>query len=224
MNRSGGPDRADVLRQFVYGNVSVEEWVAQRVALGAGNPGEPWTSFERARRLFRASKLPEAVRIWRQIALTDELESRQVLQAWQFLRQAGEQPPANRAKLALGVVAEVPVHGAHDLLTAYRDGSARYLNFAGGAVVWEDRSVTGIQSAIENWLAVGQAIAYAIGPWDEPNLPPLPTGHARVMVLTPSGPHFGQGPEATLFADPTAGAFLTAATSLMQLILSHASA
>jgi hypothetical protein len=144
------------------------------------------------------------------------------LQAWHFLRQANEQPPADRAKRALGVVAEVPVSRAHDLLAAYRDGSARYLNFAGGAVVWEDRSVTDIQAAIEGWLAVGQAIADSIGPWDEPRLPPLPEGYARVIVLTPSGPHLGQGPAPALLADPTAGSFLNAATSLMQLILGRA--
>ena len=50
----------------------------------------------------------------------------------------------------LGAAAELPVNGAHDLLAAYRDGSARYLNYSGKAVVWEDRSVAPIQAAISH--------------------------------------------------------------------------
>jgi hypothetical protein len=209
---------ADALRPFAYGQVSLDEWVAQ----GDGDPGEPWGSFERARQLVRGGRQREAVKVWRQISVTEGLVSRHTLQAWHFLREAGDQPPADRAKLVLGAVAEMPVQGAHDLLTAYRDGTGRYLNYAGKAVVWEDRSVAPIQSAISDWLARAQVIASAVGPWDQPALPPLPPGHARLMTLTPSGPHFGQGPAADLAADPVAGPFLTAATGLMQLVVSRA--
>src|SRR5215472_16051475 len=115
------PSAADTLRQFVYGDVSVEEWLAQ----GAGVPSEPWASFERAQQLVRANQVDAAAAIWRQMAATDGLESRHALQAWHFLRQAGFAPPADRAELMLGVVAEMPVNGAHDLLAAYPDGTAR---------------------------------------------------------------------------------------------------
>jgi len=211
---------ADTLRQFVYGDAPAEEWLAQ----GAGVPGEPWAAFERAQQLVRANQVDDAAAIWRQIAATEGLESRHALQAWHFLRQAGFAPPADRAKLMLGAVAEMPVNGAHDLLAAYRDGTARYLNYSGKAVVWEDRSVTPIQAAINDWLASAQAIANATSPWDQSALPPVPAGHARVMVLTPGGSHFGQGPAAALLADPMAGPFLTAAASLLQLIVTRATA
>ena len=76
------------------------------------------------------------------------------------------------------------------------------------------------------WLSrvrgFAQAIADVTGTWDQPALPPVPVGHARVMVLTPGGPHFGQGPAAALLADPMAGRFLAAATSLLQLIVARA--
>lgn len=209
------PGPAAALRQFVFGDAPVEAWIAQ----GTGDAGEPWASFERARQLARASMTDDAAAIWRQIASADGLESRHVLQAWHFLRQAGQAPPADLGKLALGAVAEMPMNGAHDLLAAYRDGSARYLNYSGKVVVWEDRSVAPIREAIDRWLTVAQEIAKVIGAWDQPQLPPVPAGHARVMVLTPSGPHFGQGPAAALQADPMAGAFLGAAVSLLQLIL-----
>jgi hypothetical protein len=44
------------------------------------------------------------------------------------------------------------------------------------------------------------------------------------MVLTPGGPQFGQGPVAGLSADPVAGSFISAAFSLMQLLISRATA
>lgn len=217
---SGAGGAADVLSQFIYGDAPLDEWVAR----GDADPGEPWISFERARRLAHAGQQREAAGVWLQIASAEGLESRQLLQAWHFLRQAGFLPPADQAKLVLAVVAQMPVQGSHDLLAAYRDGSARYLNYSGKAVVWEDRSDAQIQAEINGWVAAGQAIASVIGPWDQPSLPPLPAGNARVMVLTPSGPHFGQGPAAALSADPLAGSFLTAAASLMQLIVSRAMA
>jgi hypothetical protein len=168
--KPSGP--ADVLRQFVYGDASAEEWLAH----AAGVSGEPWASFERAQQLVQAGRVGEAATIWRQIAATEGLESRHVLQAWHFLRQAGFAPPPDGAKLVLGAVAELPVNGAHDVLAAYRDGTARYLNYSGKAVVWEDRSAAPIQAAISDWLARAQTIADVIGPWDQPALPPVPPG------------------------------------------------
>ena len=116
----------------------------------------------------------------------------------------------------------MPVRKGHDLLTAYRDGSARYLNYSGKAVIWEDHSDARIQAAITGWLTAGQVIADAIGVWDQPALPPLQAGHARLMMLTPGGHRFGQAPVAALSQDPKAGPFLTAATSVLQLITSRA--
>jgi hypothetical protein len=211
------PGAAGELRQFVCGDALLDKWVPQ----GAGALHEPWSSFENARQLAHAGQPHEAAEIWRQIASTEGLESRQTLQAWNFFRQAGYQPPTDRAKFVLGVVAEMPVGSAHDLLAAYRDGSARYLNYSGKAVVWDAPSVSPIQEAIDTWLDRGQEIADATGPWDLPSFPPLQAGHARAMVLTPGGPHFGQGREADLSADPLAGSFLSSATSLMQLLVSR---
>ena len=56
-----------------------------------------------------------------------------------------------------------------------------------------------------------QTIADVIGPW-EGRLPPLPAEQTRLTMLTPLGPHFGQGPDDALRQDSTAAAFLDAAT------------
>jgi hypothetical protein len=202
----------------MFGDAALDVWVAH----GTGHPGEPWTSFEHARQLVQAGHQDEAVTIWQQIAVTEGLESRQTLQACHFLRQAGQPPPAGLARLVLGVAVEMPVGKGHDLLAAYRDGSARYLNFSGRALIWEDRSDARIQAAITIWLTAGQVIADAIGVWDQPSLPPLQAGQARLMTLTPGGHRFGQAPVAALSQDPKADPFLTAATSVLQLITSRA--
>lgn len=219
MRRRGSPSDASAgLRQTAFGDAALDVWAAH----GAGHPGEPWTSFERARQLALAGRRDEAVVIWQQIAVTEGLESRHTLQAWHFLRQAGQLPAADRARLVLGVAIEMPARKGHDLLTAYRDGSARYLNYSGKALIWEDHSDARIQAAIARWLTAGQVIADAIGVWDQPSLPPLQAGHARLMMLTPGGHRFGQAPVAALSQDPKAGPFVTAATSLLQLITSRA--
>jgi hypothetical protein len=209
---------ADVLRPLIYGNLPLEQWGSEEV----DDANEPWASFYLARSLFHQGDTAEAVEIWQEIASTSGLEARQVLQAWHFLRLAGHLPPPEVAKQALGVVAEVPVTGGHDLLAAYRDGSARYLNHAGGASIVEEGSLPGSEDAIKAWLAVGQALAASTGPWDQPDFPPLPPGQLRVMVLTPSGPHFGQGPYEALAADARVQAFMNAAGALLQVIVQAA--
>jgi hypothetical protein len=207
-----------MLRQTVFGDASLDVWTAR----GAGQPGQPWDSFEQAREMAQAGHRDEAVRIWRQIASAGGLESRHTLQAWHFLRQAGQPPPPDQARLVLGVAAEMPVRKGHDLLAAYRDGTARYLNYSGKAVIWDDHSDSRVQAAITGWLNAGQVIASAIGVWEQPSLPPLPPGDARLMMLTPGGHRIGQAPAAALSQDPKAGPFLAAATKLLQLITSRA--
>jgi hypothetical protein len=212
------PGDAGILRQFVYGDVPLEQWGAPPPA---ERSGEPWASFEQAQRLAQAGQPAEAVAIWRQIALTDGVESRVALQAWHFVRQAGHNPPEELASVLLGAVAEVPMKRSHDVLAAYQDGTARYLNHAGGAVIWEDREPA-IQAAIDDWLAYAQGLARALGTsWTEPSLPSLPPGHLRVLMLTPSGPRFGQGPEADMRNESAVSQFLNPATLLMQLLTSR---
>ena len=157
--RRNSADASDVLRQTVFGDASLDVWMAR----GAGQPGQPWDSFAQARELAQAGHRDDAVRIWRQIASAEGLESRHTLQAWHFLRQAGQPPPPDQARLVLGVAVEMPARKGHDLLVAYRDGTARYLNYSGKAVIWEDHSDTRVQAAITDWLTAGQVVASAIG-------------------------------------------------------------
>jgi len=160
-----------------------------------------------------------AIGIWTEVAARPGLESRHYLQAWTFLRQAGRVPDPDQAKRVLGVILEMPIDGAHDVLVAYEDGSSRYLNHSGQVAILDDVSMENIQQAIQAWLQIGRFLVEDIGPWERPQLPELPPGHVRIMILTPSGPHFGQGPQQQVMADRAANAFIQSATALLQLIV-----
>ena len=166
--------------------------------------------------------MKDAVGIWQSIAARHDGEARHVLQAWHFLRQAGTQPGPDIASRVLGTVAEVAVPAGYDVLACYRDGSARYLNLSGSVIVYDGGNAQ-VDAAIAGLLDVSQAVADAIGVWDRPQLPALPDGHTRVVMLTPAGARFGQGPDAALRTDRVASALLSAATELLTALTNAAS-
>jgi hypothetical protein len=205
--------------RLLFGDVPVEEW-----PVDDGTPGdgyvEPWTAFIRARAHLAAGDEDLAIREWSQVANPIfGWESRQVLQAWHFLRAHGIEPDESIAGEVLGVVAEVPLDAGHDVLAAYRDGSVRYLNHQGGATVIEPPAPAPVADAAAAWLAVAQRVADGIGPWDGDGLPPLGPEDLRFTMLTRGGHRFGQGPAPALSADPGGGALLAAATALLQRVI-----
>jgi hypothetical protein len=210
---------ADSLRPLLYGDLPFSQWPPPDGA----QDGEPWSSFARAREAAEGGDLAAAQDTWRRIAATEGIEARHVLQAWHFLRTTGVTPPDDVAALVLGAVAEVPMGPAHDVLAAYADGSVRYLNHSGKVAVIEPPTDAELGRATSEWLAIAGQLSRAIGPWEGP-LPPVPPGHARVLMLTPSGPRFGQGPYDALSGDAAAGAFLAAAANVLQIVVRMAGA
>ena len=212
-DEGGETSSAATLRRFIFGDCAVEEWPPP----AADVQTEPWRTFALARSAIGRGANEEAQQLWRDIAEREDVEARQVLQAWHFLRSVGVAPDADTAKRVLGAVAEVAVPRGHDLLAVYADGSVRYLNFSGAAVV-VDQDIPSVAGTARELLAIGQSIVNRIGPWEGP-LPPLPTGHSRLSMLTPSGPYFGQGPDAALRSDPMAAAFFDAATRTLVAVV-----
>jgi hypothetical protein len=205
---------ADTLRPLLHGDAPMSLWIAS-----GGEPVvEPWASFEQARTLADAGNVTGAREIWTRIAQTKDIESRHVLQAWHYLRASGARPPEAIAAEVLGAGAEVPVGSEHDVLAAYADGSVRYLNYSGKVAVIDPPGPPELGRATAEWLAIAGQLSNAIGPWDGA-LPDVPTGHARVLMLTPSGPRFGQGPYEALSRDAAAGAFLTGAAGVLEIVV-----
>ena len=127
------PGEQPNIRETLFGDMPISAWVVP----DQSNRGEPWSSFSRARDLLESGREQQAVEQLQEITQMDGVESRQVLQAWHFLRQLGVTPPQNVAKLVYGVVVEVGMEEGLDIVAAYADHSARYINYSGAAIIWE---------------------------------------------------------------------------------------
>jgi hypothetical protein len=202
------------IRETLFGDMPLDRWPHDGVSLETF----PWNAFVSARAHLAAGRRNDAVACWRTILEEPGLEPRHYLQAWHFLRQHGQQAPADIAKQVLGVVVEVAMPEGLDLLAAYTDHSARYYNYSGAAVVWEHPD-SSLDSTIDQLLEASRQVVAQIGPWEQARPAPPPCDQARLSFLTPSGLHFGQGPMAALSRDPLAGRVLQSATVLMKALI-----
>ena len=103
------------LRDSLFGDQPLDHWVGD----GSLSQAFPWNAFAAARACVGNGDRDAAARKWREIVNHPGLEPRHYLQAWNFLRIAGHQPPAEISKQVLGVVVEVGLESVLDLLAAY---------------------------------------------------------------------------------------------------------
>ena len=203
------------LRETFFGDLDLQAWTASP---GAEEP-EFVAALSAAREAIAAGRNADAIPHLQKVAALSGLESRVTLMAWHHLAKLGVPPPAEIAKKVHGVVIEVWMKEGLDIVAAYADGSARYINYTGKVIIWDaPGSDATIESPLRSLLAAGQAVADRIGPWEGGcNRPPAPPyGLVRLSMLTPSGVHFGQGQYAQLSADPMGAALLTGALGLMR--------
>jgi hypothetical protein len=201
------------MRDLLFGDVPRSNW-------GSDEKGLPWDRFAHANDAWEKNDRAGAMAIWREIAEAPALESRHYLQAWHFLRQAGEMPPESLAKKVYGVVVEVGMENGADTLAAYVDGTVRYINYTNNVIVWEHPDDS-LDATLHDLLKAGEQIALQIGPWEEDRLPSPEPGMLRLNILVPSGLHFGQAPFGMLAQDPLAAPVVTAATRLLQQLVEH---
>jgi nitroreductase len=206
----------DPMRELLFGDTSVDRWGAD-----ATSDAFPWSAFASARGHVKAGEIDAAVRDWREVLDRPDLESRHYLQAWHFLRRHGQTPPADVAKRVLGVVVEAGMPEGLDVVAAYADHSARYLNFSGKRIVWD--AADPLDGAIDELLAAAQPIVDRIGPWTDLRPGPPAKGQVRLSFLTPSGLHFGEGPFDAISRDALAGAVLQRAMMLMKALVDKTS-
>jgi hypothetical protein len=209
-----------VLYNSLFGDVPTGQWPRPDAP---SRQEQPWQLFAQAREAAQRGEAARAEQLLRQVISTPDLESRHYLQAWTALRALGVQPSATEAKQVLGVVVEVALEQGPDVVAAYADGSARYLNQSGKIIVWENPDHS-LDQPLGALLAAGQQVANQIGPWEEARLGP-PTGNkARINLLTPSGLHFGEGPMETFWNDALAHPVLAAAQALMMALMEKSQA
>jgi hypothetical protein len=197
------------MRDTLFGDISLAQWAKVEDA-----HLEPWSHFVKAHESLESKDNASAIAALKQVTEMPGLESRHYVQAWNFLRGLGVNPPADKAKIVYGVVVEVGMQKGADIVAAYSDGTARYLNFSGAGEFWE-RPNASLDAEIKALLEAGQKVANMIGPWDKER-PEAPTnGNVRLNMLTPSGLHFGYGGFETLSKDPMGAALIDPATQLM---------
>jgi hypothetical protein len=124
----------DPIRQGLFGNRSLKEWMGQNKPEGLSGP---FRTLVDAAEAADQGNTAGAKTLLRGILELPDLETRTHLWIWSALRELGEQPDPRTAGETLGVVVEVPMKNAYDTLAGYRDGTARYLNFSGAAIFWD---------------------------------------------------------------------------------------
>jgi len=201
------------IRDLFFGDLPADRWPEQSSTKEVS--GAPWESFVKSREFSARGDNERAKQCLHEILSMNHLESRHYLQAWNFLRTLGEQPPADEAKHLYGVVIEVALDEGVDVLAAYEDHTARYINYSSAGVVWEHPNDS-LNESIDDLLNAGRRIVDKIGPWEDPRPSSPPVGQARICMLVPLGLHFGQASYDVLSRDQLAGPVLEAGVKLMQ--------
>jgi len=150
----------------------------------------------------------------RKIINDPALESRIKLLAYHILSTQGKK---SVDRILLGVVVELGLDEGLDVLAAYRDGTARYINYTGHMIIWETYNDESIVITKQLFEASGKIVSQ-IGPWNKPRRAFPAKGDLRISFLVSDGLYFGEGPINTLFKDQLAAPALTAATSMLQYI------
>jgi len=207
------------IRDLLFGDALMSQWPSET----AGEEFFPWSAFVEARTLLQRGDRAGAVERWRMVAEAKGLESRHYVQAWTFLRQQGVQPPPEIARRVLGTVMEVGMREGLDVLAAYEDHSARYLNHSGAIAIWEHPDDS-LDPLIDDLLRASADVVARIGPWNAARRPPPERGQVRMSFLTPSGLHFGEGPFSELSKDAMGGPVIQRATALLVALTAESSA
>lgn len=159
-----------------------EEWLANEIK------SYPWVLLAAAHVKLKMEEAAEAGRLLRAVTLISN-EARLRLWAWHNLRQLGKYPSPDLARQVLGVIIEVPFEDREDVLAAYADGTARYINHQGGMIMWDsiDETITPI---VMNVIRETQPPG---APQEDRLEEPVPGEQVRLSVLTPGGIHVWQG-------------------------------
>lgn len=132
---------------------------------------------------------------------------------------AGGQKPE---KELLAVIVEVGLHDGLDVLASFKNGTARYINYTGQMIIWENTEDANANALKDDLFVKSEEVVKLIGPWDQPRKPHPAKGNVRISFLLTDGLYFGEGPMNVLFSDPMASGPLNSATMLMQYLMQQA--
>jgi hypothetical protein len=154
----------------------------------------------------------------KKVTVDTTIESRLRILAYNRLRLNGIKITN---KELLGVVIEIGLDNGLDVLAAYKDGRARYINQSGKMIVWETKDDNS-ERLINQLFVSGDNVVKQIRPWDKPRLAFPKKGNARVTFLVANGLYFGEASMNDLFNDPMAGPVLSSGAALIQYMMQKA--
>ena len=178
------------------------------------NGDEPWDKYP-WKELFD----PNCPDITLQKIVDDnELEARARAIAAGLLRTRGKPDQQERV---FGVIVEVGMEEGLDVLAAYADGTARYLNYSEKLIIWETTTPAS-DDLIGGLFLAAHNLVKNIGPWDSERRPPPTCGNARISFLVSNGLFFGEGSFNALDRDALAGPVIDGAVKLMTFLIENA--
>ena len=183
-------------RDTLFGDQPLHYWA------NIDSDEEPWTLFKEAKKKVDQSKYGDAIRILKAITTQPGFESRHYLQACYFLTKLSSAPDFDLR--IYGAVAEVGMDSGTDLVAIYADHSARYYNYTGKSIFWDQRDPV-MSDRIDEILLRASPVVSSLHPWREarPSVPSV--GMARINFLTSHGLFFREGSQQMLFNDPRVG-------------------
>ncbi|MBS1744507.1 MAG: hypothetical protein JST81_15875 [Bacteroidetes bacterium] len=151
----------------------------------------------------------------RSVINDNALESRHKIIAYNLLQAKGI---TIAEKELLGVIVEVALPEGLDVIAAYRDGTARYINYTGKVLVWETETEES-NNLVNKLFSDSRNVVTQIGPWDGERLPYPKGEHVRLSFLVSDGLYFGEGPFAVLQSDAMGGPVISDAAALMNFLI-----
>ena len=147
-----------------------------------------WMLLTKAAEHIQHGDVARGAELLLELAGNPTMETRVLLWSWAALRCLGFHPKSYEADDIQGVVMQVPLENGIDVLAAYIDGTARYVNQGGKAIIWEitDAAITAIiRKVLESCKDLPGVVAAA-----SRNDPAR--DFVRVTMLTFSGNRFAE--------------------------------
>lgn len=150
-------------------------------------------------KLFPGSEVLIKMQQWDALAQillekTKSGESRIRYAAWKALRNLSIYPDEDAANEVLGVVIEVNMGAGVDYLAAYSDNTARYYNFSGSKIIYEQYNDETMNREIQKLLSHCVEILNSLVLYEVVvKLEPPAHNMAKINVMTPRGLFCGEG-------------------------------
>jgi hypothetical protein len=137
----------------------------------------------------RRGDIPAARRALRELLTLGDLEQVRIdLEAWKFLRDLGEKPPAAEGDRVLGTVVQVNMSSHQMAVAGYADGSSRISTDTGISILGaKSRFPAEIQAAAENITRISQRALSQVPGRGDCAAPGV--GEVRFALLTTGGIH-----------------------------------